>query len=135
MQDPAVSQLINVLLADQRSRHSGGVERLLVRLSTEAGREAFEEWSKSEVTRMVLDALKSVAETYPLQNAADSNGIAMAYGCQSGIGLAVRLVEDPTRVFPSIFDGTRSLAARMVQTSNLETTYSTPPEGERGGSR
>lgn len=132
MQDPAITQLVNVLLADQRSRHTGGVERLLVRLSSETGREVFEEWSKLEVTRMFLDALKSIAETYPLQNTADSNGIAMAFGCQSGIGLAVRLIEDPTRVFPSIFDGTKNLAARMSQLQMPEPAYVTPPDGEMG---
>ena len=92
----------------------------------------FEEWSKLEVTRMFLDALKSIAETYPLQNTADSNGIAMAFGCQSGIGLAVRLIEDPTRVFPSIFDGTKNLAARMSQLQMPEPAYVTPPDGEMG---
>lgn len=130
MQDPAVTQLVNVLLADQRSRRIGGVERLLVRLSNEAGRKVFEDWAKLEVTRLFVDALKSLAETYPLQNGTDANGIAMAYGCQSGIGLAVRLIEDPTRVFPSIYDGSANLAERMVQLQPPEPSYKTPAIGE-----
>lgn len=127
MQDPAVAQLVTVLLSDQRTRCSGGIERLLVRLSNETGRKAFEDWSKHEVTKVFLDALKSLAETYPLR---DGRDVAMAYGCQCGIGLAARLLEDPTRVFPSIFDGTASLAERMTQVASVEPSYTISPESD-----
>lgn len=128
MQDPAVQNLVSALLANQRSRYTGGVERLIVRLSTPEGREAWEEWKTHPVTVLALDALKSLTEVVPNQFQSDSTGVALAHGAACGAGLAARLLEDPTRVFPSIFD--LGHAGQSDSTSVPMESYATPPVGD-----
>jgi hypothetical protein len=134
MQDPAVKHLIDVLLDDQRKRYSGGVERLLTRLSTEAGRQSYGEWRKDPLTVLFLDALKAMAETGAGGMASDATGLALAHGSLCGLGLAARLIDDPTRVFPSIFDADlRERAESSATAVRVEETYTQPPEdGEEG---
>lgn len=129
MQDPATKHLVNVLLEDLKTRYSGGLERLLVRLASVAGQEAFGEWSKNPVTKLFRDALDSLADTCINQFPQSDRDLATAYGCQSGLRLAARLVSDPTRVFPSIFDGEQALVNRP-DSVEPEAGYTTPADGE-----
>lgn len=129
MQDPATRHLVDVLLEDLETRYSGGIERLLVRLSSTAGREAFDEWSKNPVTKLFKDALDSLADTCVNRFPQTDRDLATAFGCQSGLRMAARLVSDPTRVFPSIFDGEDALTNRPVQVEPTA-SYATPGEHE-----
>lgn len=131
MQDPAVRQLLDVLIKDQQTRHSGGVERLLSNLSTDTGRQSYSSWRGDPVTRLFLDALKALAETGAGGIPTDPTGLALAHGSACGMNLAVRLIEDPTRVFPSIFDGDiRDRAAEASAAGpHISETYDQPPEG------
>ena len=126
MTDPAVTHLVNVLLEDQRSRYSGGLERFLQKLSSAAGKEAYEDWKKNEVTKLFLDALKSYSEVCVTGFPDSDRGLALAYGCQCGIRMALRLIDDPTRVFPSIFDGEGRLGKQNKE--DVEVDYSAPPD-------
>ena len=129
MQDPAVKQLIDVLLADQKTRYTGGVERLLARLSSDAGRQSYQSWRSDPLTALFLDALKALAETGAGGIPTDPTGLALAHGSACGINLAIRLIEDPTRVFPSIFD--RDLtdrAAKAPSVHHINETYEQPPD-------
>ena len=130
MIDPAVKHLIDVLLQDQRERYSGGIERFLTVLALEGGRKGHEEWAALPQTKLFLDLLKSLAETVPLNNPSDLGGMAKALGCLSGLNLAIRLIEDPTRVFPGIYDGAGNIMARSTSKAEVQETYETPPEGE-----
>lgn len=127
MQDPAVQNLLSVLQADQRSRYSGGIERFLKHLSTSAGRESWEEWRRSPVTQLIIDAVKSMSDVVPNQYSSDSHGIALSHGAVCGVNLAVRLMDDPTRVFPSIFDGEDALNSRQVAIQEPTAGYNDPP--------
>lgn len=130
MLDPAVKQLIDVLLKDQHCRYSGGIERLLLRLSTEAGRESYKSWRNDAVTCLFLDALKALAESGAGGIPTDATGLALAHGSACGINLAIRLMEDPTRVFPSIFDSDlRGKAEATANVSRVQETYEQPPDG------
>ena len=129
MTDPAVKHLIEVLVDDMRNRVSGGIERFVTTLAVEGGRKDFEEWAAHPCTVRYLQALKSLSETLPLAEASDHAGLAKAYGMMSGLNLAVRLVEDPTRVFPSIYDGAKNLMAREPK-GDVSETYEASPEGE-----
>ena len=130
MTDPAIRNLIAVLLADQRTRTAGGIERLLKNLSTEQGRESWREWRANPVTVTFLDALRALAEAQ--LHGHDGNkltDLALAYGAMSGVGLAARLIDDPRRVFPSIFDGEEALAKRGAAIDHVMMpgeSYSTP---------
>lgn len=126
MQDPAITHLVNVLLGDLRTRYSGGLERFLTLLASDAGRKSFEEWRSDKVTVVFLDALKALAETSTAGVSADQTGITMAFGVSSGMNLAVRLLEDPTRVFPGIFDGEQSLRERQAAPDTVHETYDQP---------
>ena len=133
MQDPAVKCLIDVLLKDQQSRYSGGVERFLLNLSSEAGRESYQAWRNNPVTALFLDALKALAETGAGSIPTDPTGLALAHGSACGLNLAVRLMEDPTRVFPSIFDADlRGKVEAAASMPHIEETYNQPPDGEPG---
>lgn len=132
MQDPAVTKLIDVLTDDMRTRHSGGIERFLSSIATEAGQKAFRDWSAEPVTRLFLDALKALSETSVSMFPDTDRGMAVAYGCQSGISMAARLLEDPTRVFPSVFDGVNNLLNRKPA-NTVGQNYSTSPDGTSGG--
>lgn len=132
MQDPAISHLVGVLLADQQTRHSGGIERFLARLSTQQGRESWEAWKANPVTQVVIDALKSLSETGIGGIEQTPIGLALRHGVLCGMGMAVRLCEDPTRVFPSIFDGEKNLAGRQPAPDHVPEDYTTPPQGEEG---
>lgn len=134
MQDPAVTKLMDVLTDDMRTRHSGGIERFLVSITTEAGQKAFREWSAEPVTRLFLDALKSMSETSVNQYPDTDRGLAVAFGCQSGLSMAARLIEDPTRVFPSVFDGVHNLLNRKPA-NTVGQGYVTPPDGASGGDK
>jgi len=133
MVDPAVKHLVDVLLQDQKERYSGGVERFLTNLALEGGRKGHEEWAALPQTRMFLDLLKSLAETVPLNNPSDLGGMAKALGCMSALNLAVRLIEDPTRVFPGIYDGSGVLMNRAMRGEEVSETYDSPPDGEGDG--
>ena len=128
MQDPAVKQLIDILLKDQQTRYSGGIERLLLNLSTVEGQQSYREWKALPVTALFLDALKSLAETGAGGIPADNMGLALAHGSTSGLNLAVRLMEDPTRVFPSIFDSDLRGRAVVPPSVHIEETYNQSPE-------
>ena len=130
MVDPAVKHLVDVLIQDQRERYSGGVERFLTALALEGGRKGHEEWAALPETRKFLDLLKSLSETVPLNNPSDLGGMAKALGCLSGLSLAVRLIEDPTRVFPGIYDGAGNILSRAGRKDDIGETYVAPPEGE-----
>lgn len=129
MVDPAVKHLIEVLIDDMRTQTSGGLERFLTTLALDGGRKDYEEWAASPMTRVFLGALKSMAETVPLANASDHAGLAKAFGCMTGLNLVVRLIEDPTRVFPGIYEGAAALMSRQVR-SDLDETYEAPADGE-----
>jgi len=129
MTDPAVKHLIDVLIDDMRSHTSGGLERFLTMLALEGGRKDYEEWVSSPMTRVFLGALKSMAETVPLSEASDHAGLAKAFGCMTGMNLVIRLIEDPTRVFPGIYDGAAALMSRQVK-GDLNETYEAPADGE-----
>ena len=131
MQDPAVKQLISVLLADQRTRYSGGIERFLRLLSTKEGQESWKKWRDNEVTRLFLDAMKALAETGAAGVDTNPTGLALSHGVMCGVNMAVRMCEDPTRVFPSIFDGEDSLMSKQVS-QTVDPDYNTPPVGEEG---
>lgn len=129
MKDPAVKHLVDVLVDDMRTRVSGGLERFITSLAIEGGRKDYEEWARSPQTQVFLGALKSLADTLPLAEASDHAGLAKAFGCMSGINLAIKLIEDPTRVFPSVYDGAGILMSREPGKA-VDETYDTPPEGE-----
>ena len=129
MTDPAVKHLVEVLTADVRVRMSGGIERFLTRLALDGGRKDYEEWAASPMTRTFLDAVKSLADTVPLAEPSDHGGLAKAFGCLSALRLVVNLVEDPTKVFPSIYDGAGMLMSRTVDGTPIA-SYETPPTSE-----
>lgn len=129
MQDPAVKHLVEVLTEDMRNRMTGGLERFLTALALDGGRKDFEEWASLPWTKVYLDALKSLGDTVPNANPSDHAGLAKAVGCHSGINLAVKLAEDPTRIFPSIYDGAGVLASRAAKPV-VDETYEESPEGE-----
>ena len=104
MRDPATDILIQSLLTNAQERYSGGLERLLSYLSGEDGRKRFEEWRELPATKLFVDAIKSLTDTCAAGIQSDPTGIAVAYGVTSGINLAARLLDDPTRVFPSMFE-------------------------------
>lgn len=130
MVDPAVKHLVDVLIQDQHERYSGGVERFLTALALEGGRKGHEEWAALPETRLFLDLLKSLADTVPLHNTSDLGGMAKALGCMSGINLVIRLIEDPTRVFPGIYDGAGNIMSRAGRKEDIGETYVAPPENE-----
>lgn len=130
MLDPAVKQLVDVLLKDQQCRYSGGIERLLTRLSSEAGRESYKAWRGDAVTCLFLDALKALAESGAGGIPTDATGLALAHGSACGLNLAIRFMEDPTRVFPSIFDADlRGRAMDAANAPHIQETYEQPPDG------
>ena len=120
MRDPATDTLIQALLSNAQERYSGGLERLLTFLSGEDGRLRFEEWRRHPTTVLFLDAIKSLTDTCAAGLQRDPTGIAVAYGVTSGINLAARLIDDPTRVFPSMFErpGTSKFSGPVVEKYN-----------------
>jgi hypothetical protein len=127
MRDPATDTLIQSLLSNAQTRYSGGLERLLSFLSGQDGRERFNEWRRHPTTNLFIEALRSLTDTCAtgLQN--DPTGIAVAYGVTSGVNLAIRLLDDPTRVFPSMFElpGKATAAGPVVEKYNA-------PDGHSG---
>ena len=130
MTDPAVKHLVDVLVSDMRTRPSGGVERFLTRLAIDGGRKDYEEWAASPMTRTFLDLVKSLKDTVPLVESSDHAGLAKAFGCMTAFSMVERLIEDPTRVFPSIYDGAPALMARGTAEDVPVAEYSTSPEDE-----
>lgn len=104
MRDPATDRLISALLSNAQERYSGGIERLLRFLSGEDGRVQFQAWRHDPTTELFVDAIKSLIDTCAAGIPQDPTGVAVAYGVTSGVNLAVRLLDDPTRVFPSMFE-------------------------------
>ena len=130
MTDPAVKHLVEVLVEDMRVRTSGGIERFLTRLALDGGRKDYEAWANDPMTRVFLDAVKALADTVPLAEPNDHGGLAKAFGCLSALRLVERLVEDPTRVFPGIYDGAGSLMSRSAGPIGPEESYDTPADTE-----
>jgi hypothetical protein len=118
MRDPATDVLIQSLLSNAQERYSGGLERLLSYLSGGDGRERFEEWRRLPATELFVAAIKSLTDTCASGIQSDPTGIAVAYGVTSGINLAARLLDDPTRVFPSMFEkpGTAKFSGPVAET-------------------
>lgn len=128
MQDPAVEHLTKVLLEDMRTHWSGALERFIVMLASDAGKKAYKEWSQDSVTRLFVGAITALAETCIHEYPDNDRGLALAHGCMSGLAMAARLMDDPTRVFPSIFDGADKLMGRKPA-ENLDTEYVAGPDG------
>ena len=131
MTDPAIQNLVATLLEHQRVRAAGGLERFLKNLSTQAGQESWRAWRADPVTCLVVDALKAMAEVQPRgYDAATPTGLALAHGALCGASLAARLIDDPTSVFPSIFDGEEKLRKATEVPVNFDSGYTAPPATE-----
>lgn len=131
MTDPAIQNLVAVLLEHQRIRAAGGLERFLKNLSTQAGQESWRAWRDDPVTRLVVDALKAMAEVQPRGYDTTPTGLALAHGALCGASLAAKFIDDPTSVFPSIFDGEEKLAKAAQPPVVLQDGgYVAPPDTE-----
>lgn len=132
MTDPAIQNLVTVLLEHQRVRTAGGLERFLKNLSTQAGQESWRAWRADPVTCLVVDALKAMAEVQPRgYDAATPTGLALAHGALCGASLAAKLIDDPTSVFPSIFDGEEKLRKAAEAPASFDGDgYVAPPATE-----
>jgi hypothetical protein len=130
--DPAIQNLVTVLLEHQRVRMAGGLERFLKNLSTQVGQESWRAWRADPVTCLVVDALKAMVEVQPRgYDATTPTGLALAHGALCGASLAAKLIDDPTSVFPSIFDGEEKLRKAAEAPANLNSDgYTAPPATE-----
>ena len=64
-----------------------------------ASEDAYYQWLSEPFTQMVSRALEELADNPPVSG----DDIALQYGFTSGVQLAVKLITQPKRVFPEIF--------------------------------
>jgi hypothetical protein len=68
-------------------------------MSGKASEDAFYRWLAEPFTQAVTRALEELADNPPVSGA----DVALQYGVTSGLQLAVKLMTQPKRVFPEVF--------------------------------
>jgi hypothetical protein len=81
-----------------------------LRKTLSSGKDAevgYREWRRNPYTRGFVRALAELADTPPpsFEEGADANHVLVQYGMTSGLSLALKLLTQPSRVFPEAFSG------------------------------
>lgn len=75
-----------------------------------AAEDAFFKWRADPMTQMVTRALEELADNPPIDKGID---VAQQYGFTSGLQLAIKLMTQPKRVFPEVFQDPRQPAGEL----------------------
>lgn len=87
----------------------------------------FDEWASLTGTKLLRDALRDMAIHAPFATG-ESDNYLVQYGIGLGLGLAARLMEDPSSVFPEMFTSAETRAASSPLEASAQ--FETDPFGD-----
>lgn len=126
MENPSIQGVRRVVASAFAARAPGGIRRFIELLSTPEGEKSYRRWREDPMTALFLGAIRDLADSGILPNV-DPTTVAVEYGYSCGVHLAGRLIDDPTRVFPAVFDGDKAASAQSPSAVPDE-SYSTSPD-------
>lgn len=121
MNQSLVDRLVATLSAPRGVIRKDPILRLAEMFGPEGNLEKFVEWLNLDTTQAMLEVLRDLAVNTPPPIA--SPDVHVQYGVTSGLQLALKILEDPTILFPNLF--------APAAAEPPEADYSTSPDHDQ----
>lgn len=92
-----------------------GVAAFRQRFADPSSAEHFFNWTNQKETRLALAAIRDLAMNGPVGMANPPNDYLVQYGMTVGLNLAAQIIEDPSLVFPELFQGRKAVHQEAPQ--------------------